>query len=285
VLAGCHRPFKNTRLFSQFCYFELLIDVRMPMFSAKLFENRRIIVTGASSGIGRASTEFFASLGADVCLVSRRLDAIETVRESLPRPERHFVYSMDLTETALIGDSMKEISSKFGRLSGLFHAAGIESLMPLKVMRDSHAISLLQGSVVASIMLVKNLCNSYVLDTSVPTSVVLMSSVAATRGHPGLSAYSAAKAAVEGATRSLAVELAPRAIRVNAISAGAVETPMHNRTLKGMNEEMLETYKQRHPLGFGKSEDIAHAAAFLLSPLSRWITGTTLNVDGGFLCL
>ncbi len=115
-------------------------------------------------------------------------------------------------------------------------------------------------------------------------SLVFMSSVAGSSGQVGMSAYSAAKAAVDGMVRSLACEFAPRRIRVNAIAAGAVRTPMHDRLTHGAADEVLGNYENMHLLGFGEPEDIANAAAFLLGPAGRWITGTTWVIDGGYLC-
>lgn len=97
-----------------------------------------------------------------------------------------------------------------------------------------------------------------------------------------MTAYSAAKAAVDGMMRSLAVELAPRGIRVNSIAAGAVETAMHGRLANTLPSAAMEAYEAKHLLGFGRPEDVASAAVFLLSPAARWITGTTMVVDGGF---
>lgn len=111
---------------------------------------------------------------------------------------------------------------------------------------------------------------------------MFMSSVAGLRGTAGMVGYSATKAAIDGMVRSLACELAPRLIRVNSIAAGGVQTEMHERLAKTMGEATLSQYEGRHLLGFGRPEDIANAALFLLGPGSRWITGMTMSVDGGF---
>ena len=115
-------------------------------------------------------------------------------------------------------------------------------------------------------------------------SIVFMSSVASLIGQSGMSIYSASKGAIDAAMRSLACELAENKIRVNSIVAAAVETEMHQRLTKNMSTETLNTYKEKHLLGFGQAEDIANAATFLLSNASKWITGTTMVVDGGYSC-
>jgi NAD(P)-dependent dehydrogenase (short-subunit alcohol dehydrogenase family) len=109
-----------------------------------------------------------------------------------------------------------------------------------------------------------------------------MSSVAATCGEPAISTYSASKAALQGLSRSLSVELARNNIRVNCIAPGHVTTEMSLEFSRQLTSEQYDIIVSKHPLGLGKPEDIASAAAFLVSDLSRWITGTTLYVDGGY---
>ncbi|MEY8198968.1 MAG: SDR family oxidoreductase, partial [Colwellia sp.] len=114
------------------------------------------------------------------------------------------------------------------------------------------------------------------------TSLVFITSVAAVCGEPAISTYSASKAALIGLSRSLASELSRNNIRVNCIAPGHVETEMAMEFSKQLTEEQLKSIEDKHPLGLGRPEDVAHAAAFLVSDLSRWVTGTTLFVDGGY---
>ena len=114
--------------------------------------------------------------------------------------------------------------------------------------------------------------------------MVFMSSNAAIRGLPGMSIYCSSKAAIDGAVRALACELARKNIRVNSIIASGVKGRLFEESLKVFTPQELQEYKNKYLLGFGTAEDIANAAAFLLSNASKWITGTTMIVDGGVCC-
>ena len=113
------------------------------------------------------------------------------------------------------------------------------------------------------------------------SSIVLMSSVASILGTTGLGYYSAIKSSINSICNSMAIELANKGIRVNAILAGAVETNIHREVTEGLTSELVEKYASKHLLGFGKAVDISNVVSFLLSPASKWITGTSVIVDGG----
>jgi NAD(P)-dependent dehydrogenase (short-subunit alcohol dehydrogenase family) len=247
------------------------------------FESKRILVTGGSSGIGRATAHLLSQLGAKVVLLARNEERLQHTLAGLAG-SGHSKYVFDLSSSAdEIPLLLKKIAQEQGPLAGLFHAAGISVTLPLRIVKEKHIDQVFAASIKAALMLTKGFCQASVSATG--GSIVLMSSVYGVRGNRGLSVYSASKAAVDGAVRSLAVELAGKGIRLNSIIAGAVQTEMHAEIISKLNEAGIAEYQKKHLLGFGTSEDIANAACFLLSDASKWITGTSMVVDGGYCCV
>lgn len=172
------------------------------------------------------------------------------------------------------------LASKHGSFDGVFHAAGHEVLKPLRFMAPNEYARAMMAADVALALLWAASRSLTVADGG---SIVLMSSVAASRGSPALVAYGAGKAAIEAMTRGAAVELAPRRVRVNALAAGAFASPMHLRIVSKLPPESIGAYAAKHPLGFGTTDIVAKSVLHLLSDDSAWTTGTTMVVDGGFL--
>jgi NAD(P)-dependent dehydrogenase (short-subunit alcohol dehydrogenase family) len=164
---------------------------------------------------------------------------------------------------------------------GVFHSAGVVSLRLAKLYNIENIHSVFDPSVNGALAIAKACAKKKVFAEG--GSIVFISSVAGSRGRAGMGVYAASRAALGGLTRALAAELAPRAIRVNEIVAGAIETPMHETIVKNLDQEGHDQYRDLHMLGFGKPEDIANAAAFLLSAGSAWITGSSFSVDGGYM--
>jgi NAD(P)-dependent dehydrogenase (short-subunit alcohol dehydrogenase family) len=243
------------------------------------FANQVILVTGASSGIGRATAIRLANEGARVVLIARDVSRLETTKESLAGSE-HVCTGCDLTDESAVIEALKGIKSSVQEIHGMVHCAGIHWLRPLQLTDAASIQQMLASHVVSSLALVRGLVAQR-LAAKDGCSIVWLSSAAALRGGAGSVAYSAAKGAMISAVRVLAVELARRRIRVNAIAPGVVRTPQSEAFLSALPPEQVSAIEQGHLLGFGQPEDIAAAAAFLLSADARWITGTTLVVDGG----
>jgi NAD(P)-dependent dehydrogenase (short-subunit alcohol dehydrogenase family) len=174
----------------------------------------------------------------------------------------------------------KVIIESQGPFDGVFHCAGVEMIRPIKMIKQSQLNDVLGSSLFAAFGIARAFSSKNALVEG--GSIVFMSSVAGSTGQVGMTAYSAAKAGIDGLVRSLACELAIKKIRVNSIAAGAVDTAMHQRLTVGGSEESTLSYAQAHLLGFGRADDIAQAALYLLSPASRWITGSSMTVDGGY---
>jgi NAD(P)-dependent dehydrogenase (short-subunit alcohol dehydrogenase family) len=253
----------------------------MTLFHERALDGSHYLVTGASSGIGRAVAMLLASCGARITAVGRDVAKLEDVISGLPGTG-HAYRNGTFTDADQTAAWTKEIADQQGAFTGIFHGAGVECIRPIRLTKQQQITEVMAGALFAAFGIARASAQKGVMTDG--GALLFMSSVAGSSGQVGMTAYSAAKAGVDGMVRSLACELAPRAIRVNSLAAGAVETPMHDRIARSSGEAGLEAYRQSHLLGFGAPEDVANAALFLLGPASRWITGTTMVVDGGYLC-
>lgn len=238
------------------------------------------LITGAASGIGRATATLFASLRARVTLVDCDEASLAELIGGLPNgPHAYHVY--DLAEVEGIDGLVRDIVSANGLLHGMVHAAGIQVVMPARDIKPETWRRILAVNSEAALALARNMARKRVCQGS--GAVVFISSVMAMAGSAGSVAYSMSKAALHGLARSLALELAPLGVRVNCIAPGFVRTAMLDRLERTWDVSQRDAVEALHPLGFGKAEDIAYAAAFLAAATGRWITGTVLVVDGGYL--
>jgi len=239
-----------------------------------------VLVTGASSGIGRASAVLLARLGARVVLSGRRADALEETRQAMPDAPAHPIEPFDLSELDGISGWLHGVRQRAGApLDGLLHSAGVATLAPLRTASRKSVDAMMLPNVYAALMLLKGMSAKGV--ASAPASVVLLSSVASVFGSPGLVAYAASKGALNSLVRSAAKELAPKGIRVNAIAPGYVRTPMYDQAKAG-NPGNFEQLEAQHLLGLPSPDDVGTMAAYLMCDASRVVTGTTLVIDGGY---
>jgi NAD(P)-dependent dehydrogenase (short-subunit alcohol dehydrogenase family) len=250
------------------------------MFNPLDLSSKLILVTGASSGIGRATALVLSRLGARVLLTGRREAALDETICAMDEPKRHSAFAADLTETDRIPLLIRQQIEKAGvPLDGIVHSAGVGKPISLRMTSKSNVEAMMAVNVYAGLALLRAMSEKNV-SSSRGSSVVLVSSVAALVASPGLVAYSGTKAALLGIAKSAALELASKLVRVNCIVPGYVKTPMLDQAEDAFVG--FEQVKKKQFLGLTEAEDIGVLCAYLLSDASRAVTGATLLIDGGF---
>jgi NAD(P)-dependent dehydrogenase (short-subunit alcohol dehydrogenase family) len=244
--------------------------------------DRTILVTGASSGIGRDVAIFCSELGAKVVLHGRDQARLEETRKAMTG-DGHALEVFDLSQTPEVAKWTQGIVQRHGPLSGLVHSAAVQRTIPVRVISPKMLEESWATNVGAAMMMLKALSAPKAVKPG--CSVVLISSSAAQSASPGNTVYAATKGAIDAVVRSLAIELMPAKIRVNCVQPAVVETPMVQRTREEYSKEMFNAVIARHPMGFGQPRDVSYAVAFLLADTARWITGTALVVDGGYTAM
>lgn len=249
-----------------------------------------VVVTGATSGIGRATAVRFGRDGASVLAVGRKAAALADVAHEVELAGGRCVpFEADVTAAEAPAAIAAKSVSAFGGLTTLVNAAGIIATGTVENTDDDAWDVMLDVNLRAPFRLMRAVTPLLIAARQAATpptaaSVVNVSSVTGLRAFPGVLAYCVSKAGVDQLTRCAALELAPHGIRVNAVNPGVVVTNLHRRS--GVNEEnyaaFLERSKQTHPLGrAGEPDEIAELIVFLASARAGWITGETISIDGG----
>ena len=249
-----------------------LVDDHDTMTTPDKLHNRHILVAGATGGLGSAIARKLKEEGASLVLSGRNAEKLMALTEELGGDS----VAVDLSAA----DGRAQLADSIGALDGVVYAAGVAPLAPVRYLKDVDLETCLTVNTAAPLLLIRDLLKKKKLNAG--ASIVWLSSVASRKGAGGYAAYAASKAALEASARCLALELAPKGMRVNCIASGMIETDMAEAIAERISGEALAEHLKAYPLGVGRPADVAAATSFLLSEASCWVTGVTLPVDGGF---
>ena len=239
-------------------------------------KGKNIFITGGSRGIGAAIVKQCAQAGARVAFTYSSAEAqAQAILSSLPG-EGHLTFKMNVTVKEEVDAVCAKVIEAFGDIHGVVNNAGITKDQLLLRMKDEDFDAVLKANLYGVFYVSKAFAKNLLKTRN--ASVVNISSVIGSSGNAGQSNYAASKAGLEGFTRSLALELASRNIRINAVAPGYISSDMTN----ALSEDQLKYFSEKIPLGrAGEPHEVAQTVAFLLSDASSYITGQTLHVNGG----
>ena len=238
-------------------------------------DNKTLLITGAASGIGRATAIQCVGMGARVILVDLNEEGLEETISLLASAKAEHI-ALDLTDF----EKLSEMVSTLPKLDGVVSNAGIVLSLLAKFAEVKDMERIFNINTFSHINLIQQLILQKKLNKR--ASIVFTSSMSGVYcGLAGGSLYGATKSAILGYTKALAIELAPRGIRVNTIHPGMIETPLTQGT--SLSKQLLEEDAKNYPLGrYGKPEEIAYSIVYLLSDATEWMTGSQLLIDGGY---
>jgi NAD(P)-dependent dehydrogenase (short-subunit alcohol dehydrogenase family) len=250
------------------------------------FENKVAIITGGGGGIGKATARRLLEEGASVVLSSRRQEVLDAARRELGGADRIALLAGDLSTSTAADRLVTAALDRFGSVDIVVNSTGIFRPVPLLEQTEAHLEEALD-SILRPTFYTSQAAARAMVERGAGGAIVNVGSMWAIDAITATptSAYSAAQAGRHALTKNLAVELAPHAIRVNAVALAFVETPAYERFMSPEEaREVLDSVNGFHPLGRrGQPEDVVEAILFFASDAARWITGTTLPIDGGVL--
>ncbi|TPG43940.1 SDR family NAD(P)-dependent oxidoreductase [Flavobacterium pectinovorum] len=238
-------------------------------------KDKNILVTGASSGIGRQIAITASELGAKLTIIGRNIEKLDETL-ALLSGDGHKIQVVDLSDsanfTALISESLP--------YDGVVFNAGVVEYLPVKFLNESKINSVFATNFDSNVVLSQKLIKSKLLKKG--GSLVFVSSISSKLGVPGTAMYTASKAALSAFSKVLASELASQGIRSNSVSPGIIKTAMTDKASDVVSDEELKKAESEYPLGYGEPSDVAGLIMYLLSDISKWMTGSDLIIDGGF---
>ena len=243
--------------------------------------NKRVLITGASSGIGKETAILLSKLGAQLVMVARSKEKLEDVLLNL-KGDKHKFYCYDLKNLEGIESLIKQIVSENGAIDGFVHSAGIGNTRPLKMMKPDFLREVMEINFNSFVEITRCITKKSFFNENM--SIVGISSIASVQGNQSKTAYCASKAAMDAAIRCMAKELAPKKIRVNSVMPGLIKTDIFEAFLdRSVDSEDAKNIMARQYLGMGEPIDVANMIAYLLTDMSKFITGTSIPIDGGRL--
>ncbi|HJA15538.1 MAG TPA: SDR family oxidoreductase [Candidatus Butyricimonas faecavium] len=244
------------------------------MYNPFSLEDKVILVTGASSGIGRGIAIDTSKMGAKVYITARNENRLNETFSQM-NGKSNVVIPAELTNE----NEIDELVEKLPLLDGIVLCAGIIKTMPVKNITDVAIEEIFKVNIISGIQLLSRLLRKKKLNKE--ASVVIISSVSTFNVKVGNSLYSATKGAINSFAKAMALEVSKQKMRVNCIQPGFVPSSILDQS--GIEQDsFLRWYAERHPLGFGKPSDIANACIYLLSDAAKWVTGSIFTIDGGY---
>jgi len=234
----------------------------------------RILVTGASSGIGERVALLLNELGATVIAVARNTERLENMRQHAKDPSRIYNEVFELSaDINALPQFIKSLKDKYGKLRGMALCAGVSQVLPLRALEYGDIKKLFDINYFSPIMMMKAFCDKRVHD-GVGSAIVAISSIASVVQAAGMTSYAGSKAALAASMTSIAKEVAAIGVRINCVSPAMVNTPMAKGT-----EDLTDVNAHHYPFGFAEPDDIANMIAFLLSDKAKWISGQNYVMD------
>lgn len=243
--------------------------------------NKNIIITGASSGLGQNCAIECSKLGATLFLIGRSIKGLESTRSKCIDSHKHQVICCDLLDIERLKEIFNNLSANV-QFHGLVNFAGISLTLPFRNTNESKLMQVFNANIQTAVNISKIAIKGVKGDQSTGFSLVFIGSIMGVVGESGKFIYGMSKAALIGGVKSLAVELAPKKIRVNIVSPGWIKTPMTENQYYASQSNAIDLLINKHPLGAGNPEDVSWACIYLLSDASKWVTGTNLIIDGGY---